>query len=69
MWIKVEEVIGLSADKVVRGRRSATVNQGQSIIKGESAQIIIIPSDSDTLWKTQSSLDSFSVGGSHTTDA
>lgn len=69
MWIKVEEVISLSADKVVRGGRSATVNQGQSMIKGKSAKIIIIPSNSDTLRKTQSSLDGFSVGGRHTTDA
>lgn len=30
--------------------------------------VIILPSDSDTLRKTQSSLDGFSVGGSHTTD-
>ena len=31
MWIEIEEVVGLGADEVVRGRWSTTANKGKSM--------------------------------------
>ncbi|KAG9991711.1 hypothetical protein KCU98_g11, partial [Aureobasidium melanogenum] len=53
---------GRRGDRLGCRRSSARRTVGHS-------RMIIIPSDSDTLRKTQSSLDGFSIGGSHTTDA